>query len=72
MGKCEVIRKRAVQIVPVGKEGNEKPRVKLEDGTIIEAELMVGSDGMTSRTREDHGMRVSGYSYNHTGIVCSV
>jgi 2-polyprenyl-6-methoxyphenol hydroxylase-like FAD-dependent oxidoreductase len=41
----------------------EKPSVKLEDGSVIEADLIVGSDGENSKTRESYGIKASGYSY---------
>jgi len=50
----------------------ERPRVTLEDGTVIEAELIVGSDGANSMTRREHKIRSTGYSYNQNGLVCTV
>ena len=44
----------------------------LEDGSIIEADLIVGSDGEKSQTREEYGIKSTGYSYEQNGIVCTV
>jgi 2-polyprenyl-6-methoxyphenol hydroxylase-like FAD-dependent oxidoreductase len=46
--------------------------VKLEDGTVIEADLIIGSDGEKSKTREEYGIKASGYSYEQSGVVCTV
>lgn len=50
----------------------ERPRVTLEDGTVIESELIVGSDGANSMTRRKHNINSTGYSYNQNGLVCTV
>ena len=46
--------------------------MKLEDGTIIEADLLVGSDGEKSKTREEYGIKAAGFSYEQSGLVCTV
>jgi ubiquinone biosynthesis monooxygenase Coq6 len=50
----------------------ERPSVKLEDGTVIEADLIIGSDGEKSKTREEYGIKSSGFSYEQSGVVCTV
>lgn len=71
LNKCEIIPQKVVEIKPA-KSLLEKPRVKLEDGRVIETELLIGSDGEKSKTREEYGIKASGYSYNHNGLVCTV
>ena len=44
----------------------------LADGRIINASLIVGSDGRGSYVREDAGIGVTQWSYKQTGIVCTV
>ena len=51
---------------------SERPSVKLEDGSVIEADLIVGSDGEKSKTREEYGIKASGFSYEQSGVVCTV
>ena len=43
---------------------DERPAVELEDGTIIESSIVVGSDGEKSKTRSEYGIGASGLSYN--------
>jgi ubiquinone biosynthesis monooxygenase Coq6 len=52
----------------------ERPSVKLEDGTVIEADLIIGSesDEEKSKTREEYGIKSSGFSYEQSGVVCTV
>jgi 2-octaprenyl-6-methoxyphenol hydroxylase len=69
--KCDIIQQKVVEIKPA-KTLREKPFVRLENGTVIEADLIIGSDGEKSKTREEYGIRASGYSYNQSGIVCTV
>jgi 2-octaprenyl-6-methoxyphenol hydroxylase len=47
-------------------------RVKLESGKIITAPLVIGADGRNSITRRHAGIRTTGWSYNQSGIVCTV
>ena len=47
-------------------------RARLADGREIEARLVVGADGRASQTRENAGIRLTQWSYNQTGIVCTV
>lgn len=53
-------------------EASGRPRVILDDGSIIEADLIVGSDGEKSKTREEYGIQATGYSYEQSGLVCTV
>lgn len=46
--------------------------VRLDDGTPLCAWLAVAADGRASRTREAAGIRVTGWSYEQVGIVCTV
>ena len=45
---------------------------RLADGRRILAPLVVAAEGRESRTREDAGIRVTRWSYQQTGIVCTV
>ena len=53
MGHCEIMQKKVLAIIPA-EEPNEKPRVELEDGSEIECNLLIGSDGEKSKTRSDY------------------
>jgi 2-octaprenyl-6-methoxyphenol hydroxylase len=44
----------------------------LDDGRRIAAGLVVGADGRNSWTRRQAGIRVSEWSYEQTGLVCTV
>ena len=61
---------------PVGVAGMELSgplaTLQLEDGRLLTANLIVGADGRASRTRGWAGIRSAGWSYNQTGIVCTV
>jgi 2-octaprenyl-6-methoxyphenol hydroxylase len=46
--------------------------VRLKDGTIITAPLMIGADGRQSATREWLGIGVKKTDYHQTAIVCNV
>ena len=46
--------------------------MKLDDGTVIECKLLIGSDGEKSKTRAEYGIGAWGYSYNQNGLVCTV
>jgi 2-polyprenyl-6-methoxyphenol hydroxylase-like FAD-dependent oxidoreductase len=62
LNKCDIIQQKVVEIKRPA-NGWDRPSVKLEDGSIIEADLIVGSDGEKSKTREEYGIKASGYSY---------
>jgi 2-octaprenyl-6-methoxyphenol hydroxylase len=44
----------------------------LESGKTISAKLAIGADGRSSQTREDAGIELTQWSYNQSGIVCTV
>jgi len=60
-----------VEIKPA-KAPEDVPMVTLEDGTVIECKLLIGSDGEKSMTRNQHGIGAYGWSYNQQGLVCTV
>jgi 2-octaprenyl-6-methoxyphenol hydroxylase len=45
---------------------------ELSDGRKIKARLAVAADGRASRTRDAAGIRVTSWSYEQVGIVCTV
>lgn len=47
-------------------------RAELTSGLIVTAPLIVGAEGRNSTTRRDAGIRTTGWSYDQTGIVCTV
>lgn len=55
LDKCDIIQKKVVA-VKRPREVSGRPRVILDDGSVIEAELIVGSDGEKSKTREEYGI----------------
>ena len=55
LDKCDIIQKKVVEVKRPNDAGG-RPRVKLDDGTIIEADLIIGSDGEKSKTREEYGI----------------
>jgi 2-polyprenyl-6-methoxyphenol hydroxylase-like FAD-dependent oxidoreductase len=59
------------KIVPA-KNDQEKPKVELDDGTCIECDLLIGSDGERSRTRNDYKIGAWGYSYTENELTCTV
>ena len=62
LDKCDIIQQKVVEIKrPTN--GEERPSVKLEDGTVIQADIIIGSDGEKSKTREEFGIKASGFSY---------
>lgn len=63
--------KKVVAIIPAT-DPSEKPRVELDDGTEIECNLLIGSDGEKSKTRNDYQIGAWGYSYHQNGLVCTV
>jgi 2-octaprenyl-6-methoxyphenol hydroxylase len=44
----------------------------LKSGTSVRAALVIGADGRNSMTRRDASIRTTGWSYDQTGIVCTV
>lgn len=71
LNKCDIIQKKVVEIKRPA-NAFERPSVRLQDGTVIEADLIVGSDGEKSKTREEYGIKSTGYSYEQSGVVCTV
>ncbi|CDW77713.1 ubiquinone biosynthesis monooxygenase coq6-like [Stylonychia lemnae] len=71
LNKCQILQRKVVKI-EVPKSQSEKPIVELDDGTLIRAKLVIGSDGEKSKVREEFGIRASGYSYGQNGLVCTV
>jgi 2-octaprenyl-6-methoxyphenol hydroxylase len=61
-GGCEIIQKKVVEVKRPASAA-DRPSVKLEDGTVITADLIVGSDGEKSKTREEYGIKATGFSY---------
>lgn len=47
-------------------------RAVLNDGTQIEAQLVIGCEGRGSPTREAAGIKLTKWSYEQTAIVCTV
>jgi 2-octaprenyl-6-methoxyphenol hydroxylase len=70
-GGCEIIQKKVVEVKRPATP-SDRPSVKLEDGTVITADLIVGSDGEKSKTREEYGIKATGFSYEQSGLVCTV
>lgn len=46
--------------------------VTLDDGTALEAALLVGADGRRSGTASRAGIRRTGWSYGQTALVCAI
>lgn len=51
---------------------SEFPRVLLSDGRILEARVLVGADGATSRVREAAGMEVQRHGLDQQSLVATV
>ena len=47
-------------------------RARLDDGTSVTARLVIGAEGRKSPTREAANIKLTGWSYEQTGIVCTV
>jgi len=52
--------------------GSEQSRLILNSGDIINARLVVGADGASSRIRKTLGIRQDHYAYNQQGLVAVV
>ncbi|MHB1352067.1 MAG: UbiH/UbiF family hydroxylase [Thiobacillus sp.] len=51
--------------------GEDSTRVTLADGTVLEAELVVGADGAASRIREWAGLAAQVTPYDRSGVVAN-
>ena len=49
--------------------GEHRVRVELQDGRAVEAPLLIAADGRKSATREQAGIRVARWKYDHQAIV---
>jgi 2-octaprenyl-6-methoxyphenol hydroxylase len=59
--------------IDYGAPGSGAPaRLTLADGRRIEARLVIGADGRQSAIRQQAGIRTLNWSYDQTGIVCTV
>ncbi|MGE3623881.1 MAG: UbiH/UbiF/VisC/COQ6 family ubiquinone biosynthesis hydroxylase [Bdellovibrionales bacterium] len=47
-------------------------RIRLRDGSTLEASLIVGADGRQSASRRLAGIRTYGWTYDQTAIVCTL
>ena len=70
-GKCEIVKQKVTKIQPASSV-SELPSITLEDGTVIEPKLLVGSDGGNSMTRNEYKIDTDEISYGQKGLVCSV
>ncbi len=52
--------------------GKEQARLILDDGRVVEAELVVAADGRESMVRTMAGIAVNGWEYDHSGLVATV
>jgi 2-polyprenyl-6-methoxyphenol hydroxylase-like FAD-dependent oxidoreductase len=51
----EIIKKKVTEIKPASSSA-ELPVVTLDDGTLIQPKLLIGSDGENSMTRQSYGI----------------
>jgi 2-octaprenyl-6-methoxyphenol hydroxylase len=47
-------------------------QVLLEDGRTLEAPVVIGADGRASKVRQAAGIEVTGWGYDHLGVVATV
>lgn len=67
---CRDVTVHASRLINVG---NGTPRaVELDDGTRLDARLVVGADGASSRVREALGIAVNRRDYAQLAVVCNV
>lgn len=52
--------------------GENAARLKLSDGSSVEAELVIAADGRDSALRKMAGISVGGWEYDHAGLVATV
>ncbi|MBX7540073.1 FAD-dependent monooxygenase [Qipengyuania sphaerica] len=43
--------------------------VTLSDGTVLEADLLIGAEGRGSPTREEEGLKMASWDYSHRAII---
>lgn len=63
LGKCDLVPKKVKEIVSA-KDDKDRPLIKLDDGSEIEARLIIGSDGENSLTRNSYGIDTFKKEYN--------
>ena len=68
----KTVRMMAPQSVVALDRQNHGVTAELSDGRKINAPLAVAADGRASKTRDDAGIRVTSWSYEQVGIVCTV
>jgi len=52
--------------------GNHKVSATLADGTVLEGRLMVAAEGRGSPTREEAGLKIANWQYNHRAIIAGL
>ncbi len=68
----KTVRMMAPQSVAALERQSHGVTAELSDGRKINARLAVAADGRASKTRDDAGIRVTSWSYEQAGIVCTV
>ncbi|MCW0235436.1 MAG: UbiH/UbiF/VisC/COQ6 family ubiquinone biosynthesis hydroxylase [Ferrovibrio sp.] len=69
----ELIAPMTARHIDYGAAGSGAPAVlDLDNGRRIGARLVIGADGRQSAVRREAGIRTIDWSYNQTGIVCTV
>ena len=69
LGSVRIVGGRSVVANDRGALGAE---ALLDDGTRLTSRMIIAADGRDSPLRRDAGIGVTGWSYNQTGIVCTV
>lgn len=73
LSKLDLMAPMTAASIEYGAAGSGAPaRLVLADGQQIEARLVIGADGRQSAIRQQAGIRTLDWSYNQTGIVCTV
>jgi 2-octaprenyl-6-methoxyphenol hydroxylase len=58
---------------PVASERDDAgTRVTLDDGRVLSAPLLIAAEGRSSPTREQAGIRVARWRYDHAGIIATI
>ncbi len=52
--------------------GDSGASVTLDDGTVLQARVLIGADGMASQTAKRAGIRRMEWDYGQTALVCAV